>query len=104
MNTKLGPKTQALLDEHAAATRQPAVIAPKLGQWYRAGDLPAGSVVKAWSARCRTEYVIGRSGLCMRWEQPIPGSDDWQVAYTGRLAVGEWLTHRERAEIDEAHS
>jgi hypothetical protein len=98
--TTLGPKTQALLDEHAAATREPAVIAPKLDQSYRAGDLPAGSVVKASLA----EYVIGRSGLCMRWEQPIPGSDDWQVTYAGRLAVGVWLTHRERAEVDEAHS
>jgi hypothetical protein len=72
--------------------------APKLGNRYRACDLPAGSVV---STTTRTEYVIGRSGCCMRWEQPIPGSETWLVRYEGRLPLGVWMTHRERAEVDE---
>lgn len=72
---------------------------PKLGETYRAGDLPPGSVVRSTGS---TEYVIGRSRVPMRWEQPIPGAEDWRVTYTGRLAEGEWMTPRERAEVDEA--
>ncbi len=71
---------------------------PTLDTPYRAGDLPAESVVNAWGS---TEYVIGRTGLCMRWEQPIPGSDDWRVRYAGRLGEGR-MTPRERAEVDVA--
>jgi hypothetical protein len=70
---------------------------PKLDQRYQAGTLPPGSVVSIGM----TEYVISRRGLCMRWEQPIPKSDEWTVIYTGRLASGEWMTPRERAEVDE---
>jgi hypothetical protein len=74
-------------------------MTPKLGEQYQAGHLPAGSVV---TTSTRAEYVIGRSGLCMKWEQPIPLSDTWRVTYAGRLPYGIWMTHRERAEVDEA--
>lgn len=95
-----GPKTAALLAERHAFPRQPAVAEPVLDQQYRAGDLPAGSVVRC--GHSIIEYVIGRSGLCMRWEQPIPLSEVWTVTYTGRLADGEWMTPRERAQVDQA--
>jgi hypothetical protein len=72
--------------------------APMLGRTYQAGTLPPGSVVTGGRD---TEYVIGRTGLCMRWEQPIPGSEGWLVTYRGRLPEGVWMTHRERAEVDE---
>lgn len=72
---------------------------PKLGERYKACDLPSGSVV---SASTETQYVVGRSGCCMRWEQPIPGSESWRVRYEGRLPHGVWMTPRERAEVDEA--
>lgn len=77
------------------------VRAPKLGEKYKAASLPPGSVV---SATTRTEYVICRTRLCMRWEQPIPGSEVWLVTYEGRLPEGVWMTHRERAEVDEVRS
>lgn len=106
----MGPKTQALMDEDQARRgreelltlrldRVPLEKNPLLGRTYRAGDLPARSVVR-WLTSC--EYVVGRSGLLMRWEQPIPGSRDWEVEYVGRLAPGEWMTPRDRAEVDEA--
>jgi hypothetical protein len=72
-------------------------IEPALDEVYQAGTLPPGSVVASGG----TEYVIGQSGLCMRWEQPIPLSDQWRVTYAGRLADGEWMTPRERAEVDD---
>lgn len=71
---------------------------PRLGQVYLAGVLPPGSVVTAGTG---TEYVISRTGLCMAWEQPIPLSGTWRVTYAGRLADGDWMTPRQRAEVDE---
>lgn len=79
-------------------------VTPTLGRRYRARDLPSGSVVRHGAIPGATEYVIGRTRLCMRWEQPIPGSDEWLVVYVGRLAPGEWMTPRERAEVDEARN
>ena len=73
---------------------------PKLDEWYTARDLPSGSVVGTSTG---TQYVIGRSRCCMRWEQPIPGSETWRVRYEGRLPQGVWMTPRERAEVDEVH-
>jgi hypothetical protein len=73
---------------------------PTLDETYRAGDLPPGSVVQIGT--CERQYVIARTGLCMKWSQPIPGSDTWTVTYVGRLAEGDDLTPRERAEVDEA--
>jgi hypothetical protein len=113
------PKTAALLREleaqrHQFAARQRAATQPfgqvsegqpLLGCRYQAGSLPPGSVVTRRPAFTGgPEYVIGRSGLCMRWEQPIPLSDAWLVTYAGRLAEGEWMTPRERAEVDEARA
>lgn len=74
---------------------------PKLGGVYLAGELPPGSVVRATWSGPGEEYVIGRGRLCMRWEQPIPGSGSWRVTYTGRLADGDWMTPRQRAQVDE---
>jgi len=71
-------------------------VVPELDQTYRADLLPAGSVGTVGTA----EYVISRNGLCMKWEQPIPGSGHWLVTYAGRLADGVWMTHREWAEVD----
>lgn len=49
---------------------------------YRAGDLPAGTIVRAtWGAeyeRCQNIPSV------MRWGQPIPGSEDWMVALATR--------------------
>jgi hypothetical protein len=92
----LGPKTVALLAERDAPPRA-GTVTPELGQDYHARTLPPGAVVTLAGG---TEYVIGRSGLCMRWEQPVPGSADWTVTYAGRLPDGVWMTHRERAEVD----
>ena len=95
--SELGPKTLALLAERDAPPRD-GTVTPKLGQDYRAATLPPGAVVTYFGG---TEYVIGRSGMCMRWEQPIPGSEHWMVTYAGRLPEGIWMTHRERAQVDE---
>ncbi len=112
--SEFGAKTQALLDE-AHARRwdwvyqvgRGELVTPRLDETYRAGQLPAGSVVRSGS----TEYVVGASGLLMRWEQPIPGSESWTVTYVGRLPghgqreppgdAGRWMTPRERAEVDQ---
>jgi hypothetical protein len=96
--TGLGAKTMALLAERDAPPRA-GTVTPKLGQDYHATTLPPGSVVTLAGG---IEYVIGRSGMCMRWEQPVPGSQDWTVTYAGRLPEDVWMTHRERAEVDEA--
>jgi hypothetical protein len=77
------------------------IAEPILGELYRACDLPPGAVVVTTTT---TEYVIGYTGCCMRWEQPIPGSEDWRVTYAGRLddEGSDRMTPRERAEVDDA--
>jgi hypothetical protein len=81
-----------------ASSTRPTTVVPELDQCYLAGTLPVGSVVTAGTA---TEYVICRTGLCMRWEQPIPLSHEWNVTYRGRLpGPGERMTPRECAEVD----
>lgn len=83
---------------HTPAT--PKLPDPEPGRRYRAGDLPAGSVV---STSTGAEYVRCRNiPSLMRWEQPIPGSEDWTVTYIKRLPEGEWMTEREKREVKEA--
>jgi hypothetical protein len=61
---------------------------PIQGQIYRAGDLPPRSVVRHaltdGSGPWGPEYVrCERIPSVMRWEQPIPGSENWRVVYVG---------------------
>jgi len=75
-------------------------VTPVEGETYRAGDLPARSVVRTTTG---TEYVrCNRISSLMRWEQPIPGSEEWLVTYVGRLPEGETMTEREKREVEEA--
>lgn len=78
------------------------ITAPVVGERYRAGDLPAGSVVSTSTGR---EYVRCQNiASVMRWEQPIPGSEDWTVTYVGQLPAGEWMTAGEKREVEEARA
>ena len=73
---------------------------PIVGKIYRARELPPLSVVTTPSG---TEYVrCARIDSLMRWEQPIPGSEDWLVTYVGPLPEGERMTEREKREVEAA--
>ena len=77
-------------------------MTPVVGEIYRAGDLPPRSIVRAFGD---AEYVrCTRIDSLMRWQQPIPGSEDWLVEYVGRLPDGEELTEREKREVAEART
>jgi hypothetical protein len=54
--------------------------APVAGKKYKASDLPPGSPVKM-TPFDHEGGTISKNGLVMKWEQPIPGSDSWQVFY-----------------------
>lgn len=71
--------------------------APIAGHKYRAGDLPARSVVATSTG---AEYVrCTRIDSLMLWEQPIPGSEDWTVFYRYQLPEGARMTAREWSEV-----
>lgn len=75
------------------------IASPTIGETYRAGDLPPLSIVRSFGD---SEYVrCERIDSLMRWEQPIPGSEGWQVVYVGHLASGR-MTDREKREVRAA--
>lgn len=69
----------------------------------RAKYAPAGAIVRPAGDNSGSEYVRCRNiTSLMRWEQPIPGSEEWRVEIVGQLPEGENMTEREKREVEEA--